>query len=247
MKFLIDVVTVTKDDFNGVVATIASTRQLRHDQCVRQLIVDSSDNATADRIRKLLADEKNVEYHWQPPSGIAAAFNFGIQNSSADWLWFLNGGDQVYAKLDQGLFVRILAATAADILIFELEGMQSGRRSARPPIGALWPPLSGNWVPHPATLVRSALFAQYGPFDTSYRIAMDAEWWGRVFNQPVQIDMLSMLVAHYDECGISSTNLADTERESRRILAAYFPSFLQWWLSRGRQLFQSRFLLRWPK
>jgi|CXWL01.1.fsa_nt_gi glycosyltransferase involved in cell wall biosynthesis len=244
MKKFLDIITVTKDDPSGVAATIASTRKLRACAGVRQIVVDSSSEPVAAKIRELLAGEENLDYVWQAPGGIASAFNLGISHSSADWLWFLNGGDAVHPDLVESLLLQILDLTQAGIVIFELEYMQVRSRSKHPPLWALWPPMYGHWVPHPATIIRAKLFGQYGVFDTSYKIAMDAEWWMRVFSQNVVVDMLSIPIVLYDQYGVSSTNLIDTGKEAERIFSTNFRRLVRIWLDRGVHLFRAFFLKR---
>lgn len=239
MPALLDIITVTKDDLAGISDTLSSTRAMRATPGVRQLIVDGS-MEVADEVRLFTDKEANADYLWQEPAGIAAAFNLGISRVSAQWVWFLNGRDRVHPKLDGALLMRILAASRADIIIFDLETIQSGYRRSHPPIWAQWPLSNGNWIPHPATFIRRTLFEQYGRFDTSYRIAMDAEWWARVFEHNVLIDMLSIPVVQYDEHGISSSNLIDTRQENRRILSAHFNKWCRWWLSKGWQMLKAR-------
>lgn len=244
MKPHLDIITVTKDDLDGVAATIASTRKLRTRAGVRQIIVDSSSEPVAAKVMELLAGEENIDYFWQEPDGIASAFNLGVSHSTADWLWFLNGGDAVHPYLVENLLFQILDTTQAGIVICELEQMQSGLRTKHPPLWALWPPLYGNWVPHPATLISTKLFEQYGVFDTGYKIAMDADWWLRVFSKNVVVDMLSIPIALYDEHGVSSTNLIDTGKEAERIFSNNFRRLVRMWLARGAHLFRAYFLKR---
>jgi glycosyltransferase involved in cell wall biosynthesis len=244
MKPILDIITVTKDDLDGVAATVVSTRKLRACAEIRQIVVDSSGEPVAAKIRELLAHEQNLDYFWQEPGGIASAFNLGIKHSTADWFWFLNGGDAVHPDLAENLVLQILDSTQAGIVIFELEYMQTRLRSKHPPLWALWPPMYGNWVPHPATIISAKLFAQYGVFDTSYRIAMDADWWMRVFSKDVVVDMLSIPIVLYDQYGVSSTNLIDTGKEAERIFFNNFRRLVKMWLARGAHLFRAFFLKR---
>lgn len=244
MKPILDIVTVTKDDLAGVAATITSTRKLRACTGIRQIVVDSSSDAVAAKVRELLTGEDNVDYLWQVPSGIASAFNLGISHSTADWLWYLNGGDAVHPDIAENLLLQILDSTQAGIVIFELEYTQSGLRTKHPPIWAQWPPMYSHWVPHPATIIRAKLFEQYGAFDTSYKIAMDADWWIRVFSKDVVVDMLSIPIVLYDQYGVSSTNLIDTGREAERIFSNNFRMLVKMWLVRGAHLFRAFFLKR---
>lgn len=229
MKPILNIVTVTKDDLEGLAATIRSTRQLRAHPGVRQIIVDGSSAPIQNKVQDLLADEDNVDYLWQEANGIASAFNLGLREANGEWVWFLNGKDEVHPKLDPSIFMKILGASNGKILIYELEFMQSGLRYSHPPITALWPPVMF-WVPHPATLIKRELFEKYGYFKEIFKIAMDGEIWFRFLSKDIVVDMLSMPIALYDEGGLSHSQSRETARESIRIIMSYFPMMLKMWM-----------------
>lgn len=236
MKNILDIITVTKDDPDGVASSIASTAKLRNLDGVRQIVIDSSSQPVADEINTRLSGENNIEYVWQEPSGIAKAFNLGIEQSNAEWLWFLNGRDEAHPKLNADLLLQILNASQSELIIFELEWMQSGLRQAHPPIWALWPPIYGNWVPHPATLIKTSLFKQYGGFNPDYKIAMDGDLWFRLFSKNITVDMLSLPIVLYDETGISSTAAVETGKEAKKLILANLGMLIRMWLARGLHL-----------
>jgi glycosyltransferase involved in cell wall biosynthesis len=238
MATSLDIITITKDDKEGLLATIASTRRLRSLLGVKQIIIDSSIEVTRDEIQALLSGEESIEYFWQPPAGISAAFNLGIDKSKGDWIWFLNGRDELHSNLEPNLFLKIISASKADMLVFELEFMQSGLRYPHPTIAALWPPIYGNWVPHPATLLRRELFEKYGGFDLNLKIAMDLDLWMRLFTKNIVIDMLSIPIVLFDQNGMSSDK-NHAKREERKIIKRYFWILMRMWVSRGRHLFNA--------
>ena len=100
---MLNIITITKNDLNGIKNTVNSTKYLRENFNVSQLIIDGSDENISSKIKLLVRNEKNVKYFWQLPSGISNAFNFGISMSEDGWLWFLNGGDVVDSNLDLNL------------------------------------------------------------------------------------------------------------------------------------------------
>ncbi len=234
MNSLLDIISITKDDPEGIASTIASTRTLRSCKGVRQIIIDSSDADTQDTIKSLVSAEKNIEYLWQKPSGIAVAFNQGIARSAADWIWFLNGRDTTHLSLDAEFMLRILKASQAEAIIFELQYLQSGVRLKHPPLWSLWPPLW--WVPHPATIIRRDLFKQYGMFDNAFKISMDGELWIRFFSKEMTVDMISIPIAVYDQSGSSSIDIRGVKKEVAKIVVGNFGFLLRMWLRRGTYL-----------
>lgn len=236
MENMLDIVTVTKDDINGVAATVRSTRVLRSHSDVRQLIVDSSNEDIRTDIQQLIKNERNIDYLWQEPTGIAHAFNSGLRMSTSEWVWFLNGGDEVHQDVDPQNLLYILKGSKADAIIFEIERRQSQKRSKHPPLWSLWPPVF-YWIPHPATIVRRQLFETYGTFNEKYKIAMDGEIWFRFFSKDVVVDMLSLPIALYDECGTSNTQRRHTAKEGVQIILSNLWMLLKMWLISGIKIF----------
>ena len=237
MKIMLDIITVTKDDFDGVVSTINSTQNLRAGNEIGQIIVDSSGEKTQEKIKELIKAGQSIEYVWQEPSGIARAFNRGLTASRAEWVWFLNGRDEVHPDLDPHNFLHTLKASKADAIIFELERMQSRTRYKHPPLWAVWPPVFF-WIPHPATIVRRQLFEQYGLFNEKFKIAMDGEIWFRFFSKKdVIVDLLSLPIALYDESGMSSTQRRKTAREGVKIILSNLRMLLKIWFISGIKIF----------
>lgn len=240
MKDILNIVTVNKDDLDGVAATVQSTKRLRACTGVSQIIVDSSADPVPIKIKEILVEEKNIEYFWQEPSGISAAFNLGVNALNSEWAWFLNSRDEVHSSLDENLLLQILNSTRADVVIFQIEYMGSQlQRPKNPPLWLLWPPMYRNWVPHPATFIRTGLFKKYGVFDTDFKIAMDADLWMRMFSKDVVVDMLSIPAVLYDIHGISATNTVETDKEARRIIRKNIGMLVRKWLGRGVHLLRA--------
>jgi hypothetical protein len=232
LKKLLNIITVTKDDYDGVINTVQSTRQLRLDNDIRQIIVDSSTEETRKKISEVLTHEENIDYVWQKPAGIASAFNEGLQRSDAEWVWFLNGRDAVHSSVDRDKLVYLLAQSRADAMIFEIELSRSHKRYSHPPLWNLWPPVH-SWVPHPATLLRQRLFDQFGLFDETFSISMDLDLWFRFFSKNVIVDMISMPLTLYDEGGMSSTDTGVVGSEGMTIIKRNLRLMIRKWIGTG--------------
>ncbi|MCL6087389.1 MAG: glycosyltransferase [Actinobacteria bacterium] len=238
MDNILSIITVTKNDLNGFIATIKSTRILREKFNINQIVVDSSKTGISDEVRKLSSSEKNIKYYWQEPKGISPAFNFGIVVSNTEWLWFLNGGDCVNMDLDCELFTKFLASSSADAIIFETKDMKSGRiLEKKPPMWGLWPPLL-SWIPHPSTVVKKKLFENYGNFNADYDIAMDYEVWLRFFSKNVNVDLASFAIASFNREGISYQMNRKTRTEVAKIIRKYF------WTIIKKEFFSLRIVLK---
>ncbi len=237
MSALLDIITISKDDPEGVRQTIESVRPLLKLPGVRQYIIDGSGPQAKSRIEEIVRGEDNVTYAWQEPSGISSAFNQGLELSNADWVWFLNGGDTFHPLMDCGTLLNILRISSAEAIIFQIETRQSRTRYQHPPMWEIWPPV-GSWIPHPATIVKRRLFERYGYFSERYRIAMDYEMWLRLFSNYVIVDLISMPIVLYDEAGVSSTRRKESMDEAKRIILSKAWMLVRRWLNNGRMVYR---------
>ncbi len=238
MKQLLNIITITKDDLGGVIRTIESSRKLRNYPGVKQIIIDSSTEETRTAVKTFAESSDNVEYFWQEPSGISAAFNKGLSLAESEWVWFLNGGDEINNKLDPDNFLYILAKTSADAIIFQNEVAGSGKCSKHPPMWAMWPPFYA-WIPHPSTLTRKGLYEKYGNFNETFEIAMDYDFWIRCFAKETIVDTISIPITKYDTTGVSSTQTSKVALEAVRAMKMHMYKIIKIWLRNGINIFKA--------
>jgi len=232
---LLTIVSVTKDDFEGIQKTIQSTRELRKNPLVEQLVIDSSNSETASRMQEFLASEQGVRYFYQPPEGISQAFNLGLCEALGQWFWCLNGGDELHNNCPLPLFESLMQNSLADALIFEMESIKG--ISQRPAFFTLWPPVF-NWVPHPATLVKTTTLATLGGFREDFKIAMDVELWLRLLASDARIDMISIPLSRFAPGGLSSQT-PKTAAEIRKAMWLHKKLLFQCFFESGHKVYRA--------
>ena len=235
---LLNIISVTKNDLEGIISTIESTKCLRSQPHVKHIIIDSSTNNIKSDVRSFVKSNENVEYIWQDACGIAAAFNLGLSHSTAKWVWFLNGGDRIHIDLKIDHILYILNESRADAIIFQNEFDGLKKVYKHPPMWDMWPPLY-SWIPHPATFTRRRLYEQFGTFDESFGIAMDYEFWIRCFSKQVTVDTISIPLTIFNRNGISSTNPQKTAYEVLRAIKKHFWIILRIWFNNGLLIFRA--------
>lgn len=223
---LLNIITITKDDFEGLKKTVDSTEGLRSLTGIIQIIIDSSEEPIKEKNIEYLKGKQNIEYFWQPPKGRSAAFNKGLEQARADWVWFLNGGDTTRPDLDSKLLYNLLEKNNAEAIIFQFEQIQSKFIPRHPELWALWPPVS-SWIPHPSTITKRELYKKYGNFDETLQNAMDFDIWMRFFSEKVVVDLVSIPIARFDQTGVSYKFLKTTRAEARGIIFRYMCKVLQ--------------------
>ena len=209
------IVTITKDDLQGLRATLESTRRLRTQLGVTQIVIDGSTGSAQTQAHSLCLEE-NVRYESHRAQGIANAFNRGIELCQTEWIWHLNSADRVREDFPIEHLRLHLLNTRAPLVIYDVV-LDRGFRDRRPPPHLMWPPVR-TWVPQCSTLLKRELFTQLGQFDESYAISMDGEFWMRLFSrQDVSPDLVEIPLVAFALAGQSSRKGATSKEVLRWI------------------------------
>jgi len=216
----VDIISVTRNNLDGIRRTVESTAKIwkiaaTEGMTVTQRVIDSSDQPVASEVAELVhSRDGNYQYVFQSPSGISAAFNMGINDSTADWIWMLNGGDELLPNAPLRLLFDILQRTGSEVVIFS--GSNRGIRQHTPALAKLWP-IVYCWIMHNATLVRRETMLEFGNYREDFKIAMDAELWIRMFGYYKRADVIDIPLINFEGGGISDDVLGRAP-ESVRML-----------------------------
>ncbi|MBL8022447.1 MAG: glycosyltransferase [Leptospirales bacterium] len=194
------IVTITRNDHEGLKQTLASAGVLREQFGVKHIVVDGSDPGIVEQNRNV-AHGSGITYVVQTGRGISEAFNQGIALVDTEWIWCVNGGDSVHSKLDAAFLMKCLEHSVAEGIIFDVDC--GTHRSSRPPVQLMWPPLE-NWIVHSGTFLRTSVLRRFNGFKSNYKAAMDAELWMRMLHAGVKFDMISYVVSYFAPGGYSS-------------------------------------------
>ena len=223
---LLSIITVTKDDVRGLERTLASTVALRR-QGVEQLVVDGTTDPAQRMQVSNLCSQNSVAVRHLPPTGIADAFNEGLNGARGRWIWFLNGGDAVHELLDTSWLLLLLSRSRSDIITGTVHFDGEGAARVTPFLNYQWP-LVACWIAHPATLVTREKLMQQGGFDPRWKVAMDYDMWIRIVRQKCVMDVLSLPLARFDVTGVSEhpNTRSKAEREAARLVVHHAAGFI---------------------
>lgn len=207
---LLSIVTISRNDRSGFIRTVESITKFV--SCgVEHVIVDGSDEG-AGYSEELVVGNSSI-YVRQSGLGISAAFNEGLENSSGEWVWFLNGGDAVHENLDPSWLLTLLTQTTANVVLGTIQFDGELKPREMPLLKQQWP-LVVCWPLHPGAIVRRRVLSEAGGFDRRWRVAMDYDFWFRVFHGHNRIDVISVCLARFDTKGISER--PETRRLAKR-------------------------------
>ena len=213
----LSIITINFNNRDGLRKTIESVVNQTWQE-FEYIIIDGGSTDGSVEVIKEFAD--HIDY-WvsEPDKGIYDAMNKSIDQAKGEYCLFMNSADTIYEK------------TTLEKVNAELDGTDiiSGKMLLA----------NGNWgiphqditlkhffngtLPHQATFIRSALFAQY-PYDTHYRIVSDWKFWVEaLICGNCSYKSIDQQIAVFDGSGISSSNWELQLKERESTLTELFP------------------------
>lgn len=232
------IVTLCKDDKDGLERTLASTARLRSSYPVTHTVMDGSCDLAKQQIMTIVASFPEVRYHWSAPRGTADAINRALDAVVEPWVWFLNSGDVLLEEFNLTLLTEMLANTSAKVVTYSiLDG--DGTVSRRPALPFLWPPVF-TWLCFPASVFRSEELKKIGGLDLQFKIANDGEMWFRLLGQrSVTLDIVSVPMVGMAPVGLSGEK-KHVAFEALAFLRKHRVLILKRWIQGGLRYFEAK-------
>ena len=138
---------------------------------------DDGSDRLVERFRQQLARPERLRWISEPDQGIYDAWNHGLAEARGTYLSFI-GADDCFLEADSLERLVALTITGADLITARNAYVSADGRFLRYwGSGWQWKRMRQSMnIAHPAMLVRRDLFQEFGPFDASYRICGDYEW-----------------------------------------------------------------------
>lgn len=207
---LISVITITKNNADGLKKTMASLKALPDQSLFEWIIIDGR---SADETGQVLAEAAltGARVSQETGTGIYSAMNDGIKMAAGSWILFLNAGDQLIGK---DLPLQELISQRSD-MICGLALDESGEPVQFP----------GDWrgmpTSHQAIFYQSSIIKSR-QFLTEFKIAADLEHWLRLKKYGFQHINVTNYIAIIEPGGISQTKLVKRVLESYMIVTVHF-------------------------
>lgn len=192
----ISIIVISKDDPVGLKRTIASI--IEQIQLPKEIIAITK--GSSDGVLKTIDCGFNLRVLSQSGGGISSALNLGVEESTGDWLIFLNGGDY-FSRSDS---LRILANYMdEDFEIITARSLDS-TTNIMIPRDIYFYNLKVDYISHQSTLFKKDLFLINGCYKESYKIRMDYEWMLRLHSK-YNVKWINEVIVNFQGNGISST------------------------------------------
>lgn len=252
---LLTVITVCRNPGATLLACLRSVAE----QTLPELEHVVIDGASSDETPALLAE---AQASWHPrlrwlsesDAGIADAMNKGVLRARGEWVLFLHADDGFLDPESAGRIRVAIAGAVQGLVAFPIVWRGPITRTHRP----AGTPLYGRFklpYPHQGLVARRELFSRVGPFDASFRIAMDYDWELRCLGQGVRVRVERQAYSFMGGFGVGSSQhwtleqlrLEEEQRVrlrhasgqlERALLGGLFPLYMLY--RRGRQSFRRR-------
>lgn len=204
------------------------------------------DGGSKDGTIEILKANQDKMAYWisEPDRGIYNAWNKGLMKAKGEWICFLGADDFFWDPRVLERMSECLVKLPADVRVAYGQVMlldQEGQNLHS--IGEPWTKAKERFkqmmsIPHPGLMHRSSLFAQYGLFDESFRIAGDYELLLRELKTGDAVFIPDLITVGMRQGGISSapekTLLSMGEmRRAQKMHGLNFPGWI-WLIAMAR-------------
>lgn len=226
MNTKITIITINRNDLDGLKKTISSVRE---QTCKLDHIVIDGDST--DGSKAYLESISDTLSYWisEPDCGVYDAMNKGIAAATGDYLLFLNAGDHFYKT--KALQMAILHLGQEDLVYFDMEVVEKDNRFIKKyPDQLSFSFFVRDTLPHPATFVRRSAFAKANQYNIHYNIVSDWKFFmDALCKRNLTYKYVSEVLSTFYIGGLSSRpeNYAAKSRERSEILNNEYHLFLK--------------------
>lgn len=211
---LLSIITINKNNAEGVSRTIASLKPIRHDKTVECIFVDGlSSDRSVDLASQFYPSSCLVS---EPDSGIYPAMNKGLALASGDWVMWINSGDELIPSCWPQLKAYLRQATC-DVLCGSAEIIDHMGQSLLGIKYANHSDLPWYMVNHSSTVIRRQTALSYKGYNQAYRISADRDLIVRMFLNRVDMEFTQLCITRFWLGGISDRLLLLRATENLRV------------------------------
>ncbi len=226
-EILLSIVTVVKDDTEGLKRTIESLKEIKND--IQLIIVDGS----RPELRPLVMSQANnicAKYLNDKGSGIYEAMNLGMSKATGKYLLFLNSGDRLHPFFDISGLLAQLKIGSRTIFGYVIETYKNSSY-IRPKPGQEH--RSFKTAPHQAIFYPSTFYSK-NAYRLDIRVSADGEFTRRSLAAVGGV-FLNLLVSEFFLGGVSNSyeklkmvKIRVAENESKKNKTKIYLKYLLW-------------------
>ena len=219
---LFSIITINYNNKAGLKKTMDSVLEQEFQDYEYIIIDGGSSDGSRELIESYLADpkcKKRVSF-WssEPDTGIYNAMNKGIARAKGAFVNLLNSGD-AFCKNVLAQLAPIAKENFGKILYGAVNFYEGGKFVLT--LGRSADGLPQNMIAHQSCFVPLELYKKHGPYDESYKITSDYEKFLRFYANKEEFIFTNLIIADYDNEGISAKKNDLVLQENRRAREKY--------------------------
>jgi len=131
----ITVISITKNDSDGIRRTVESVQGQKFDRWRLVIVVSSEQDSSLEYVQRLSEQFENIHYLIPQSLGIYSAMNYAMEKFTPELTWFLNGGEVFKSTSTLSNAYSLMEIHKPSILIggYEINDKDVPRQYARPP------------------------------------------------------------------------------------------------------------------
>ena len=214
----VSIVTIVKNNADGLARTLNSAIAQDFSDWELIIVYGQSEDSTYEVASKFCNLDSRISLSEQPDHGIYEAMNLGIMKSNADFLWFMNSGDQFYSNksLRSGFDAIVDNQYGFVVGGYKIENDKRVFRQSSGEISQIKFALSRRGACHQAMIFRKNTVLEVGNFDIEFRLAADHKLCLKIIKD-FGAARISEILAIMEPNGFSDKNLNRMHQEKARI------------------------------
>jgi glycosyltransferase involved in cell wall biosynthesis len=223
----VGIITINYNNIEGLKKTVESITSQEYKE-FEYIVIDGG---SSDGSKEYLENNAHKFSYWisEKDKGIYNAMNKGILKSSAEYLLFINSGDELLTSQSISSALEHLNQDLVyfDLKMFNVDGSTVIKKF---PEKLKFSYFIKGFLPHPATFIKRTLFDKIGLYNETNFISSDWEFFVKaVCKEQCSYKYINKLLSIFYNDGISSKpyNVTKIEREVNRVIDNNFSLFVE--------------------
>jgi glycosyltransferase involved in cell wall biosynthesis len=174
---LASIITVVKDDTDGLVATHSSLIAQLFQGWEMIIVVGASKDTTLSIALEFQAKDQRIHVLEEKGKSIYGAMNEGLEVAKGEFVWFMNAGDRFAGSLVLSNAVEEIETSKVGVVVggYEVNGKARDTKFqfSSKTLSAITFAFNRHGGCHQAMIFRTTSLREVGCFDTSYSLASD--------------------------------------------------------------------------
>lgn len=210
----VSIVTIVKNNADGLARTLNSVLAQDFSEWELIIVYVQSQDSTYEVASEFCKLDLRISLIEQPDHGIYEAMNLGIDKSKAEFLWFMNSGDQFYSVKSLGSGFEAIVNSDYGFVVggYKIENDKREFQQDAGEISKIKFALSRRGACHQAMIFRKNTVLEARSFDIKFRLAADHKLCLKIIKDS-KAAKISEILALMEPDGLSDKNLISMHQE----------------------------------